>query len=347
MDSARIAALLGPFLDRSLAPAQLDQISTYIDLLLRWNARTNLTAIRNPDQIVTRHFGESFFLARHLFFFSNPCHPERSRLLGGAKQSADRGPHRARLWRDGVEESKDPCTFSSPAPLQGVLPGFSPGSKLGFRVLDLGSGAGFPGLPLKIWAPHIHLTLIESNHKKAAFLREVVRALTLTSVNVIAERAEAVAARLARAVSPVPGNLSAPERRPGFAGSSGDASTRGSIACEHVRDRADSVGEPNVAALPEVGFRDHAARKADVAGPADIVTFRAVEKFDQILPLAASFLAPNGLLALLSSSAQLPLPSFARMRGAAATPSAVDWETICVPQSRTRVLAIGSQRRPS
>ena len=67
MDPALIAALLEPFLDRPLSPAQLGQISTYIDLLLRWNARINLTAIREPEEIVTRHFGESFFLARHLF----------------------------------------------------------------------------------------------------------------------------------------------------------------------------------------------------------------------------------------------------------------------------------------
>ena len=67
MDSARIAALLEPFLDRELTRIQLDQVSTYIDLLLRWNARINLTAIRTPEEIVARHFGESFFMARHLF----------------------------------------------------------------------------------------------------------------------------------------------------------------------------------------------------------------------------------------------------------------------------------------
>ena len=67
MDTARIAALLEPFLEQSLSPIQLDQISTYIDLLLRWNARINLTAIRDPEEIVTRHFGESLFMARHLF----------------------------------------------------------------------------------------------------------------------------------------------------------------------------------------------------------------------------------------------------------------------------------------
>ena len=68
METSRIAALLGPFLDdASLSPDQLDQISAYIDLVLRWNSRVNLTAIRTPDEIVTRHFGEAFFAARHLF----------------------------------------------------------------------------------------------------------------------------------------------------------------------------------------------------------------------------------------------------------------------------------------
>jgi hypothetical protein len=55
-----------------LSTAQLRSISTYIDLLLRWNTRINLTAIRDPEQIVTRHFGESLFAACHqLIFFAN------------------------------------------------------------------------------------------------------------------------------------------------------------------------------------------------------------------------------------------------------------------------------------
>ena len=141
MDTARIAALLKPFVEPPLAVSQLEHISTYIDLLLRWNARINLTAIRDLEEIVTRHFGESLFMARHLF-------PKAS--------------HLSRQWHH--------------------------------SVLDIGSGAGFPALPLKIWAPQIHLTMVESNHKKAAFLREVARALTLTDINVITDRAEALAA---------------------------------------------------------------------------------------------------------------------------------------------------------
>jgi len=147
VDTARIAALLERFVEQPLPPSTLDQISIYIDLLLRWNARINLTAIRHPEEIVTRHFGESFFLARHLFPKSDTGHRPLT--------TDHRPPH----------------------------------------VLDIGSGAGFPALPLKLWAEHIHLTLIESNNKKAAFLREVARALTFTNINVITDRAEVLAAR--------------------------------------------------------------------------------------------------------------------------------------------------------
>jgi len=131
-----------------LSPAQLQSISTYIDILARWNARINLTAIRDPDQIVIRHFGESLFAARHLFPGSlYGGTPERSSASQGGQASA----------------------------------------------ADVGSGAGFPGLPVKLWAPHISLTLIESNQKKATFLREVARALALADINITTNRAEALA----------------------------------------------------------------------------------------------------------------------------------------------------------
>ena len=82
MHPARIAELLQPFLSDPchsepgrkpgeepavLSATQLQNISTYIDILQHWNARINLTAIRNEEEIVTRHFGESLFAARHLF----------------------------------------------------------------------------------------------------------------------------------------------------------------------------------------------------------------------------------------------------------------------------------------
>ena len=160
MHSARIAELLQPFLQdagdpRPAAHEALDRdISTYIDILSRWNARANLTAIRDPEEIVTRHFGESLFAARHLF--PNSARPGKT-IKNSSVHSAS-----------------------------------SVGKDVDSSVADLGSGAGFPGIPIKLWAPSIHLTLIESNHKKAIFLREVTRALTLTNIDIQNARAEAI-----------------------------------------------------------------------------------------------------------------------------------------------------------
>jgi 16S rRNA (guanine527-N7)-methyltransferase len=153
MQADRIAELLAPFLGTLPAnDALYRNISTYIYILLRWNARINLTAIRDPEQIVARHFGESLFAARHLFPSSSSV-PALSEAEGSSVPP--------------VVQALDSC-----------------------HLADLGSGAGFPGLPIKLWAPHIALTLIESNHKKATFLREVTRALTLTDVNILNVRAE-------------------------------------------------------------------------------------------------------------------------------------------------------------
>jgi 16S rRNA (guanine527-N7)-methyltransferase len=153
MDTRRITELLQSFLydQRPTANDALYQhISTYIDLLLRWNARINLTAIRDPEEIVTRHFGESLFAARHLFPKIYPV----SAVVKGFDFANDQRP-----------TTND-------------------------RVADLGSGAGFPGIPIKLWAPNIALTLIESNQKKATFLRELTRALTLTDIDIQNVRAE-------------------------------------------------------------------------------------------------------------------------------------------------------------
>ncbi len=61
------------------------------------------------------------------------------------------------------------------------------------RVLDIGPGAGFPSLPLKIVRPRLVVTLVESSHKKASFLRHVIRCLGLEDMRVAQERAEHLA----------------------------------------------------------------------------------------------------------------------------------------------------------
>jgi len=158
MQVTRIAALLEPFLGADNPPPTAEEtlyhhISTYLDILLRWNARINLTAVHDPEEIVTRHFGESFFTARHLFATVYPMPPVVSV----------------------VEDFY--CVNDASLALRA-------------HVADLGSGAGFPGIPIKLLVPGATVTLIESNHKKAAFLREVVRALKLADVAVENNRAE-------------------------------------------------------------------------------------------------------------------------------------------------------------
>ena len=229
MESHRIAELLQPFLSAPLSDLQLENISTYIDILLRWNARMNLTAVRQPEQIVTRHFGESLFAAGHLF--------SRSHLQDAGGEPRPPQPSAA------FERSGDAHKTS---------------------LIDVGSGAGFPGLPIKIWAPHIHLTLIESSQKKVTFLREVSRALTLTDVNVFAGRSE------------------------------------------------------------------------DFPGAGDIVSWRAVERFQDALPSAVRLVAPKGRLALLVGRRQMT-----RLRDLAPT---FHWsEPIPIPFSDARILIIGQR----
>jgi len=205
MTPERLQELLSEYIEQPLAPRQLEQLLAYLDLLLKWNAKTNLTAIREPEQIVRRHFGESLALA------------ESVDELAGIEAAA-----------------------------------------------DLGSGAGFPGLPLKLWAPRIQLTLVEAHAKKATFLREVVRALAFGNVKVVAARAETLTEQ------------------------------------------------------------------------ADLVTLRAVEKFDEILPTAARLVRAGGRLALLIGSGQV---------GAAHQLPEFSWEApVHTPQSRDRVLLVGNQR---
>lgn len=124
----RFAEVLSPFYP-DLTEALLQSLSVYLDLLLRWNARMNLTAIRDPAEIVRRHFGESLFVARHL--------PECQTLL------------------------------------------------------DLGSGAGFPGIPIQLARLHLEVTLGEAQSKKASFLQEAVRTLALPT-EIWAGRVEAM-----------------------------------------------------------------------------------------------------------------------------------------------------------
>ena len=203
VETAVIAHLLQPFVE--LNEARLHSISTYIDVLLKWNARINLTAIREPSEIVQRHFGESFFAARYV------------------------------LAQKSVE-----------------------------TVIDLGSGAGFPGVPCAILAPDVQVTLIESQQKKATFLKELVYSLELKNVKVFSERAESY------------------------------------------------------------------------PGTADLVMLRAVERFEQALPVAFRLTKDSGRIALMIGSGQVEL--------ARKLIAEVEWnDAIQLPSSHSRELLTGTR----
>lgn len=115
-----------------LTPAQLSAFERYEAVLIEWNSRMNLTAIRDPQQIRAKHFLDSLTCI---------------------------------------------CAMRE-TPVE--------------RVIDIGTGAGFPGIPLKIVNPGMQLTLVESVGKKANFCRHVVEVLGLENVEVLQDRAEAL-----------------------------------------------------------------------------------------------------------------------------------------------------------
>jgi 16S rRNA (guanine527-N7)-methyltransferase len=200
VDKLEIDRLLQPF--AKLDQERLALTSIYIDLLLKWNARINLTAVRDPREIVTRHFGESFFVAE-------------------------------------------------------ILRSYSPAT-----LIDLGSGAGFPGVPIAMQLPEAQVTLIESNQKKATFLKEVILALKLRNIVVFNGRAES------------------------------------------YRNRA------------------------------SMVTMRAVESFEQALPVAAALVEQKGQIALMIGESQVTAAH--RFAGE------VEWrEPIGVPGGHSRILLVG------
>jgi 16S rRNA (guanine527-N7)-methyltransferase len=129
-----IRRVLGEF-QLMASELQVSQIQQYIKMLLTWNDKVNLTAIRDPLEMLYRHFAESMYAA-------------------------------------------------TTVPIKNG------------RLADIGSGGGFPGLPIRILEPGLEVLLVDSNVKKATFLAEVVREIALSNARVLVSRYEELAEEL-------------------------------------------------------------------------------------------------------------------------------------------------------
>ena len=107
---------------------QLEQFFVYMNLLIEWNEKMNLTAITEPEEIVLKHFIDSVTILNKLDNYA--------------------------------------------------------------KIVDVGTGAGFPGIPLSIMNPTLKITLVDSLNKRLIFLQEVVNKLNLKNIEIIHARAE-------------------------------------------------------------------------------------------------------------------------------------------------------------
>ncbi len=110
-----------------LPPASIQKLADYLVLLEKWNRAYNLTAVRDPEQMVYRHVLDSLSVIPYLH---------------------------------------------------------------GRRVLDIGTGAGLPGIPLAVACPEREFVLLDSNAKKTRFVTQVIAALNLPNAHVVLNRAE-------------------------------------------------------------------------------------------------------------------------------------------------------------
>ena len=112
----------------SFSVKQTEQFFEYMNLLIEWNEKINLTAITDPEEIILKHFIDSITILKELQDNSS--------------------------------------------------------------VVDVGTGAGFPGIPLSIMNPTLKITLVDSLNKRLIFLQEVINKLQLTNVEIVHARAE-------------------------------------------------------------------------------------------------------------------------------------------------------------
>ncbi len=157
--AAKVLAAGAAELGLRLPPCRTERLLAFLVELRRWNRAYSLVSEASPVEWVRSHLLDSLSIAPRL-----------------------------RTFAEGADRPDPPLAEGS----SGALPG----GRGPFRVLDLGSGAGLPGIPLGIALPELRFVLLEGTGKKARFCRHAVSALGLGNVEVVESRAERYAPRV-------------------------------------------------------------------------------------------------------------------------------------------------------
>ena len=150
---------LGAAIGMRLTVAELEELMRYYELVVDWNMRINLTGITEPVEFAVKHIIDSLYL------FHFPCANKCGQLIGEIAGDMYTEPATA-------DAKKMP-------PANGLL-----------TLLDMGTGAGLPGVPLKLHAPQLRVTLVDSLRKRTTFLELVRAELGIEGLDIIHSRAE-------------------------------------------------------------------------------------------------------------------------------------------------------------
>lgn len=156
-----------------LSEEQIEKFMDYYELLTEWNSFMNLTAITDFDEVVLKHFVDSLAIYRADVFRRALKLPDYT--VSDIKLSDRKLPDRKRsdeidfLTREGSSKNLNISEIS---------------------LIDVGTGAGFPGIPLKIVFENMRITLLDSLNKRVNFLNTVMEKLDLKNVKAVHGRAE-------------------------------------------------------------------------------------------------------------------------------------------------------------
>ncbi len=154
----------------TLSEKQLAQFMDYYELLTEWNSFMNLTAITEFEEVVLKHFVDSLAICQTNLFMGSVKNKFFTHEICVCDTNSDALKSSAEMGISVKKSAKEKGSLIS--------------------LIDIGTGAGFPGIPLKIVFPEIRITLLDSLKKRIHFLEEVIEKLALKDIATIHGRAE-------------------------------------------------------------------------------------------------------------------------------------------------------------